>query len=155
MKSETPSPPRVLDGHDRLAPFDPAGKVLSFERWIPLARETVLVGSNGDPLRPAWASFGGLVVYQVTRRWQTGRRVPVSARLWSALGQPAVACRGAITVEAIVEVDDHEYFRLGFVPNDGAHATNYRNFIRAALTAHARQRRPFKFTHGSSPANAG
>jgi|GEM_PF-937268 len=153
MNAGTPPLPRMLDGHDQLVPFDPAGTVLSFERWIPLARETVLIGSNGDPLRPSWASFGGLVVYQVTRRWQTGSCLPVSARLWSALGQPAVACRGTITVEAIVEVDGREYFRLGFVPNDGVHATSYRNFIRSALAAHATLR--LRHHCGSSPANAG
>jgi hypothetical protein len=148
--------PRVLDEHDHLVPVDPKAIVQPLERWIRLSGKSAVIGSDGNPLGPSWATRDGLIVHHANRSWTIGLTRAVSARLYNAAGRHRFFGRGHVTVEGLVEIEDREYFRFAFDPTEGDHAEAFHRFLRLALSEHTKPQPPAPPAHrtvGRRPAN--
>ncbi|MEQ8399368.1 hypothetical protein [Thalassobaculum sp.] len=129
---------------------DFGARVQSFLRWIPLAPNSVLLDSTGNPLKPSWISSQGFIFRQVTKRWLGNEPHITSMRLYSVGGRANCSGLCIIARHGLAELEDgcQYLFRIVVIPDQ--HPTGFRRFLSAAIAEASQQRTATAQAVGSS-----
>ena len=132
--------PLMFDVHHCASSVDLGARVQPFLRWIPLAPNSVLLDSTGNPLKPSWISSQGFIFRQVTKRWLGNEPHITSMRLYSVGGRAKCSGPCIIARHGLAELEGgcQYLFRIVEIPDQ--HRIGFRRFLSAAITEAAQQR---------------